>query len=209
MNQKPQRICQACGQMFYGSRDCHYCPTCAKERKRDTVVRLRTCKDCGNSFYGGPRAMRCPNCAHKASLERQKKYRESGYKRPLGSVDKCIRCGKDYIVVSGRQKYCPDCKTEAVLEWQRENKKEYHKLSGQDIKKQERRKAQKTICVYCQRAFKTDRSTDLCSDYCRKEHKKLYQCIADIKRGEKRNLQKYLDKREAYREQVKTLPNEV
>ena len=47
--------------------------------------------------------------------------------RPLGSVDKCERCGKEYTVESGRQKYCPDCQREAVLEWQRDHKAGYNK----------------------------------------------------------------------------------
>ena len=110
------------------------------------------------------------------------------------------------IVTSGRQKYCSssDCKRQGVLEWQKEHKRGYNKASGQDTKKQERRKQAQKICVYCQRVFTSDTSTNLCSDYCRAEEKKLNQCIADIKRGYKRDYDKYIDKRNKYRQEVST-----
>ena len=46
------------------------------------------------------------------------KYRGKGRKadRPLGSIDKCVRCGAEYVVKSARQKYCPDCAYEGVRE---------------------------------------------------------------------------------------------
>ncbi len=112
-------------------------------------------------------------------------------------------CGKEYTIKSGRQKYCSDaCQRRGVLEWQREHKRGYNKTSGQDIKKAERRKQDQKVCVYCLRIFKSDTPTNTCSDYCRKEQTKLNQCLADIKRGYKRDYQKYIDKRDKYRETV-------
>lgn len=147
MRNRTKRACQVCGKPFYGSTDCHYCPECAKIKRSDTVVKIRVCKDCGVEFFGGPRARRCPDCAYIAQQETSRRHKKSGSKRPLGSIDKCVICGAEYIVVSGRQKYC--------------------------------------------------------SDYCRKEQKKLHQCIADINRGYNRDYDKYIDKRNKYREQVK------
>lgn len=200
MGKRTKRACQVCGKPFYGSADCHYCPACAKVKKLDTVVKIRTYQDCGVEFYGGPRARRCPDCAYRAQQETNRRHKKSGTKRPLGSIDKCVICGKEYTVVSGRQKYCSDvCQHKGILEWQREHKRGYGKASGQDIKKQERRKHKQKICVYCLKTFTSDTSTNVCSDHCRKEQKKLNQCIADINRGYDRNYDKYIEKRDKYR----------
>ena len=204
MGNRTNRVCQLCGMPFYGGTDCHYCPACARAKKLDTVVRIRTCQDCNMEFFGGPRARRCPGCAIRARQKTAQERRKNGTKRPLGSIDKCVICGKDYIVTSGRQKYCSDaCQRKGVLEWQREHKRGYHKISGQDTKREERRKSQKKICVYCLCPFVSSTPTNLCSDYCRKEQKKLMQCIADIKRGRNRDLNKYEEKRKIYREEKK------
>lgn len=149
MGYRTKRACQVCCKPFYGSTDCHYCPACARVKKLDTVVKIRACQDCGVEFYGGPRARRCPDCAYKAKQETDKQHKKMGAKRPLGSIDKCVICGKEYTVVSGRQKYCSGtCQRKGVLAWQRENKKVYNKISGQYAKKMARHKeAQKNMCV--------------------------------------------------------------
>lgn len=202
--EKTKRACLVCGKPFWGTGDCFYCPSCAKKKKIDTVVKIRVCQDCGTEFYGGPRAKRCPDCAHKARQETNRRHKKTGTKRPLGSTDKCVICGKEYTVISGRQKYCSDaCQHKGVLEWQREHKRGYNKASGQDIKKQERRKQKQKICVYCLRTFKSSKSTNTCSDYCRREQAKITQCLADIKRGYKRDYDKYITMRNEYRDKVK------
>lgn len=198
---RTMKVCQVCGQPFYGSTDHNYCPTCAGAKKSGTAVRIRTCQACGAEFYGGPRAKRCPDCAYKARQEISKRHKKSGTKRPLGSIDKCQWCDTEYTVVSGRQKYCPKCQHEAVLAWQREHKRGYAKASGQDVKKMARRSQTKKVCVYCLRTFTSSTSTNTCSDYCRREQKKLIDCQADIKRGRTRDIKKYEDKRNKYREE--------
>lgn len=82
------------------------------------VVRPRICRQCGATFDGGPRAWYCPACRELRKREALTKYRKKGRKadRPLGSVDKCVRCGAEYVVKSARQKYCPDCAYEGVRE---------------------------------------------------------------------------------------------
>lgn len=200
MLHRTKRACQVCGKPFYGSNDMFYCPDCARSKKSDTVVKIRTCFDCGTEFFGGPRAKRCPDCAYYAHIHRERKHAM----RPFGSIDKCVICGSEYAVVSGRQKYCSAaCQRIGVLEWQREHRKGYAERSGQNVKKQVRRTQKQKICVYCLRTFSSDKPTNLCSDYCRSEHKKLQQCIADINRGYNRNLRKYEDKRAKYREDCK------
>lgn len=201
MAKKSWKACQVCGRPFCGGPDLFYCPDCAKVKKSDTVIRIRRCQDCGAEFSGGPRAKRCPDCAYAA----KSKHRNGPAMRPVGSMDKCLICGKEYSVSSGRQKYCsPACQRKGVLEWQRERKKGYAKASGQDVKKQKRRMQSKKICVYCLRDFTSDRPTNLCSDYCRKEQAKITQCTADIRRGYNRNLRKYEEKRDEYRRKLKS-----
>lgn len=204
MTKSVKRVCEFCGKPFYGgSKDCHYCPSCAKLKRVDAVVKIRTCQDCGIEFYGGPRAKRCPDCAYKAKQETSRRHKKAGTKRPLGSIDKCVICGAEYTVVSGRQKYCSDiCQRKGVLQWQREHKREYNKASGQDVKKQIRRKQAKKICVYCLRSFTSDKPTNTCSDYCRKEQAKLTQCIANINRGYNRDYDKYITMRNEYRDNM-------
>ena len=203
MTYKTKRVCLECGKPFYGSKDCYYCPRCAKTKKLDTVIKIRTCRECGTEFYGGPRAKRCPDCAYKAQQETSKRHKKTGTKRPLGSVDKCVICGREYTVVSGRQKYCSlACQRKGVLEWQREHKRGYDKVSGQAAKKQERRQQAQKVCIYCLQTFKSSTPTNTCSSYCRREQTKLTQCVADIKRGYKRDYSKYIEKRDKYRQEV-------
>lgn len=204
---RTKRACQVCGRPFYGSSaDCHYCPACARAKKLDTVVRIRTCQDCSTEFYGGPRARRCPDCAHKAQQETNRAHKKTGAKRPLGSTDKCAVCGKEYTVVSGRQKYCSDvCRRKGLLEWQREHKRGYNKMTGQNIKKIDRRRQSQKICVYCMRAFTSNKPTNLCSDYCRSAQKEITQCAADLNRGRKRDYDKYITKRNKYRDDIKDI----
>lgn len=64
--------------------------------------------------------------------------------RPLGSTDKCIRCGKEYTVDSARQKYCPDCAYEAVRAvdrpasraWNQANKETYYPSRNEKRRKE-------------------------------------------------------------------------
>ena len=205
MSKRTQRACQVCGKPFYGSTDCHYCPECAKIKRSDTVVKIRICKDCGVEFFGGPRARRCPDCAYIAQQETSIRHKKSGTKRPLGSIDKCVICGAEYTVVSGRQKYCSAaCQRKGVLEWQREHKRGYNKASGQDIKKIERRRQVQKICVYCLRTFASDKSTNLCSDHCRREQKRLREYAAMLNQGKKVDYDRLIKLREDYRNAVKS-----
>ena len=193
------KICQKCGAEFEGIRDQFYCAKCAKQLKSD-VIRTRICKMCGVEFEGGPRAMYCPTCGKERRKESNKAYKRKGTTRPIGSVDKCQWCGAEYIVTSGRQKFCSEkCSHEALLEWQKEHKKGYNKASGQDQKKAERRRNRIKVCEYCGKTFQTHKSTNLCSDYCRKKQLQISQCKTDLKRGKNRNIQKLLEESEKYR----------
>lgn len=204
MSNRAIRVCKTCGKLFRGSGDRFYCPECAKLRKIDAVVKIRICQDCGVEFSGGPTARRCPDCAYKARLEDGRRHKKQGTARPIGSIDTCKVCGSQYTVMSGRQKYCSNgCMRKALLDKQREYKTAYNKMSGQDAKKRDNRASVKKVCSYCQRTFTSHTPVRFCSEYCRSEQNKLLQCIRDINRGKKRDLQKYEDKRREYREEVK------
>lgn len=197
-----ERICQSCGKTYVGARYSHYCSACAAKIKSN-VMADRICKDCGATFSGGPRAMRCPVCREIARRSRPRKPPM----RSLGSTDLCERCGKEYIVESGRQKYCPNCQRAASLEWQRNHKIGYGQRADVRTKKQEKRDNQMKVCKYCQRPFRATTNTIYCSDYCKKEQVKYNQALADIARGQNRNIKKYEDAREEYRKNF-TSPGE-
>lgn len=194
-----ERICQSCGERYVGSRYSHYCSACAREIKSN-VIGDRICKDCGVTFPGGPRAARCPACREKAKRNKLRKPTM----RPLGSIDICERCSKEYIVTGGRQRYCPDCQREALLEWQRNHKVGYSQKPEIKERKQEKRARQMKVCKYCRRPFKATTNTLYCSDYCKNEQSKYNQAVRDIARGQKRDLQKYEDMREEYRKKMNT-----
>lgn len=205
MNRRTLRTCTKCGKIFQGDIDSILCPNCARESRKQSTIRDRICIDCGRLFPGGPRARRCPKCRAVRQKEVDRLRRQSGgTKRPLGSIDKCQRCGKEYIVEGGRQKYCPACQRDAALEWQRGRKAEYNKRPEVDQKRRERREKRQKACVYCLRPFWSSATTNLCSAYCRAEQGRLNRCRTDVKRGQSHNLQALLDRREEYRKKVKT-----
>lgn len=70
------------------------------------------------------------------------------------------------------------------------------------LAKKERRKERRKKCLYCGKEFWSYTAKGYCSDYCKKENAKLGQAYADIIRGQKRNIQKYIDTRDAYRKKV-------
>lgn len=70
----------------------------------------RICQECGITFTGGPRAWYCEDC--RAERRRRRDRNRHPSKRPIGSKDICVNCGKKYTVNSGLQKYCQDCMLE-------------------------------------------------------------------------------------------------
>lgn len=208
MKNRTKKACLDCGRTFLGSEDKLYCDECAKKR-RSNVIRIRICKQCGKEFEGGPRAFYCPDCRIIRKREAEKRHRKNGTARPIGSIAKCEWCGAEYTVNSGKQKYCSEeCQRKAVLEWQRIHKKGYNIESGQYDKKAEKRKNKIKVCVYCGRKFQSNKSTNLCSDYCKKKQHQLNIRIADDRRGRKANVNKLLEERERYRKQIEEVNTE-
>lgn len=131
MKNRTVKACQICGNAFMGGGDQYYCLDCSKEKKQNSSIRLRECVVCGSKFYGGPRAMYCPDCVIEVKKIYNKEWKKRKAVRPLGSTDKCQRCGTVYVVRGGLAKYCDDCKKEAYLERQRKRKRDYNKKSNQ------------------------------------------------------------------------------
>lgn len=111
------------------------------------VILPRTCRQCGAVFDGGPRAWYCPMCRAERAKEASARYKRKGKAdRPLGSVDKCVICGKEYTVNSARQKYCSDCAYEAVRAIDRPMSKKWnqeHKETCYPVKNAKRNQERK------------------------------------------------------------------
>ena len=118
--------CIVCGKLFQGRPDQTKCEDCIAIA-RATTLRPRVCRQCGSTFDGGPRAWYCPTCRAERQRVRNAAQRKTGARRPLGSIDKCVVCGKEYVVEAGLQKYCKDCAPEAIRAIDRETARQHYK----------------------------------------------------------------------------------
>lgn len=105
----------------------------------------RTCQQCNSQFSGGPRAYYCPSCRAERQRKQSAAYqrrKRAGNIRPLGSIDKCTRCGKQYTVEGGQQRFCPECQPVHTQEYDRETSLEYyheHKARINPVRNERRR----------------------------------------------------------------------
>lgn len=177
--------CKKCGGIFKAiSKDVYMCPSCHTEIKRGSVLRERTCRRCEASFTGGPRAWYCPRCRKERKKEQKQNQGETV--RPLGSTDVCQICGNKYIVNSSRQKYCPDCATEATKEVVRIHKRKYMEANKEVMvlhKKEMRENG--WVCVVCGKVFDKDTPTVTCSPKCAKIREKSRKNKNNIQDGGK------------------------
>lgn len=184
-----QRICKNCGKAFEvpTRKESYLCEECAKKSKSNSVIRERTCKICGASFMGYPRSFFCLECSAERKKQQKKIYNRRQPARPLGSTDICESCGKQYIVNSGRQKYCPECAKEQVEKNIRAHKREYmadNSEKSRELKKDTRGK--RYICQICGKEYEKHTSASTCSPECEKELRRRRQNRADIKRGKRK-----------------------
>lgn len=137
------------------------------------MIQDRTCRMCGRSFRGGPRAYYCPDCRVVRQREQAAKCKRNGPQRPLGSTDQCEKCGKDYIVVGGLQRFCPECAPQHKKEYDRITSKAFYHANAERIKpiKNERRRQGLIKCRECGKEFDAQgtRRKD-CSDVCRRAY---------------------------------------
>ena len=180
-----QRKCKICGKIFDGTPDANLCPDCRLAAQRENVYRPRTCTICGASFVGTPRALYCPTCRAEVKRQRCIDHKRMGAARKLGSIDHCLRCGKEYTVTSGLQKYCRDCGPIAVREADREKSRAWN-TAHKDItyqQKNELRRSERT-CVICGAPITAKTCTVTCGrEECRNARKKQVRQMAAYRAG--------------------------
>ena len=116
-----------------------------------TSLGTRICRQCGKTFQGGPRAWYCPECREERKKEAGRRHKRIGTQRPLGSVDHCVKCGKEYVVTAARQKYCPDCAAKAIAEVDRRQALERYATvkDAYNPVRYEKRRVKQKFCVRC------------------------------------------------------------
>ena len=182
------KSCKRCGRPFETDAPGAYlCPDCAAESKRNSSIRERVCIDCGVTFLGGPRAMRCLACRAQRNKERDRIHKKIGTARKIGSIDCCERCGAEYVVNSGRQRYCKNCAAEAVAETVRRHKREYmEEYSKAHVAEKEANRSFNKICVICGKIFDDSTPTVTCSEECADALRKKRMREADFRRGRRK-----------------------
>ena len=184
-----QCVCKVCGKIYLTDKnESWYCPECAKEHAKDVLID-RVCSRCGAKFVGYPNSKYCSACLPEVIRERNREQRRSGPARPIGSIDLCQKCGKEYIVKSGLQKYCSDCAAEAIREKARARKRQYNRDNREYFNSLRRCvKDGRKVCIVCGNPFNSDTPTVTCSPECAAEHKRLQQAKADYKRGRRKSI---------------------
>lgn len=178
--------CTKCGKSFQTDNTFQaMCDECLAASKKSTLA-TRTCRQCGVKFTGGPRAWYCPECRESRVKEQRKQCRKNGPKRPIGSTDKCVVCGAEYIVVGPNQRYCKSCAEEATREADRKAGIAYYYEKDYNKTRSTRGRHGTKLCVICGKPFSGRGVSVVCSDECKAQLKKLYAYEADIKRGNPR-----------------------
>lgn len=180
--------CKYCGKPFVPSRQAQaVCEDCLAAA-RSTTIRPRTCRACGTTFDGGPRAWYCPSCRAERQKEASRRARKEGTKRPLGSIDHCVICGKEYVVNSARQRYCPDCAPEASAAADREASKAWNAANDYYAKRAQSPRSGIRLCVICGNPLPPGSNAVTCSPECRRENLTLSRRRAEANRRRRKSL---------------------
>lgn len=167
-----ERICKYCGKQYDGTAGTVSCPSCAELHKKSGILNERVCRNCGIKFMGGPRAYYCPNCrAERQKIQSRDCHRRiaAGKTRKLGSGAICAACSKPYTVVSGNQRYCPDCSRRIEIERKRNfSINFYHTKVDKEQRNKDRNNRAEAKCVICGKSFIPYRSSTTCSPECSK-----------------------------------------
>jgi uncharacterized Zn ribbon protein len=154
------------------------------------MIQTRICKQCGCAFNGGPRAYYCPSCRVERQREQNKNFKtrkKDGQIRKLGSTDICKKCGKEYIVMSGLQRFCPDCQAPHALEHDRITGIDYYYTNKDKINpgRNEKRRKGTRICAWCGKEFETNTRELTCSAECSRKRKNALWMELYKKKGDK------------------------
>jgi len=129
-------------------------------------IRDRKCESCGIIFQGGPRAWYCPDCRKERQRVRDAEFKRHGPVRPIGSIDHCVVCGKEYVVMGGLQKYCPGCNPDATRDVDNRQGKEYYHANKEVRNPVKNAKRRKPDAVPCARCGKLIVRNGTCKKYC-------------------------------------------
>lgn len=167
------RKCKGCGVEFTPRSDDQFlCAECAKKTLSESIHRRVKCRACGKEFDGFVRSFYCPECSAERRRERDAKYQREGPQRKIGSIDYCEACGKQYVVNSGRQRYCPECREAAVKENISRAKTDWYFNRGgkeQHAESRERLKKEANVCPICGKTYTPQKSSrNYCSEECAK-----------------------------------------
>lgn len=175
--------CLKCGKLFNTAKNEQtLCDNCVAAG-RATTIRPRTCHECGAIFDGGPRAWYCPSCRTVRQKEAAARYRKNGVDRPLGSIDHCTVCGKEYVVKSGRQRYCPECADDAVRQQDRMASKQWNAENNFYEERSQRSRSGQKVCVICGKPVPPGTPRITCSDECDRLRLKWNRGNTDFRRG--------------------------
>src|SRR5690606_13778524 len=102
----------------------------------------------------------------------QRKRRAGKIERPIGSIDKCERCGKDYVVNAGLQRFCEDCQLPHKLEhdYKRAMPKYEANKERYNPSRNERRRVSLRSCRICGKQFEPRSQQAMCSAECKREN---------------------------------------
>lgn len=135
----------------------------------------RRCRECVRSFMGGPRAYYCPSCRidrQRATWRRFQQNKRLGKVRPLGSIDRCERCNKEYSVEGGLQRFCPECQPINAAEHDRRTSLEhYHKNRDKINPPRNEQRRERRNCDWCNKEYTRFTRSLTCSDKCRRLRK--------------------------------------
>jgi hypothetical protein len=108
-----------------------------------------------------------------------------GLVRPLGSMDKCVICGRDYVVTGSPQRYCPDCAPDAIRAVDTVQGLAYYYANVDQInppRMLSRRKGS-CACVICGEMYESPTRSVTCGkSECKRELRRIHQRRADAKR---------------------------
>lgn len=144
------------------------------------MLQDRQCIKCKTSFKGGPRAYYCPNCRDERTKETNRNHKRKkrlGLTRSIGSKDTCERCGEQYTVEAGLQRFCPDCQPIHAAEYDRKTALPFYHANKERINppRKIRRRKRGNICAWCRKEFEPENGSTTCSDECKRQDINRYQ----------------------------------
>ena len=176
-------------------------------RLKQISLRPRTCKQCGAIFKGGPRAWYCPDCR----FENRKKYdRRTKLNKMLGknivigvTTRKWDVCGRTFIMMSHRQRYCPSCAPaqykkvdrEQSRGWLARGAEKYGPSYIEQRNAKRRVKQQEKNCIICGKLFvPAMRKSSTCSPVCCRVYRSYLALVKNYKMKDKEipDIAKYL-----------------